>query len=162
MATRRHNTPTLYLLLSAVALASVFFHFRSVEQIFPHWFGIDRANWPFLLEAEDKPQFLLTFLRQTAQKAGLQEGDRLIAINGVPVRSRSIFADLLSASKPGSAWRVLYRRGSQTMKRSAKVFLQRTETNNDPIAILLFAAMPAFCLALAFWTVSVRLHDVRA
>ena len=158
MATRHRS---LYLLLGAVALASILFHFRSLEQMFPQWFRIDRAEWPFLLEAKDQPHFLIHFLQRNAQEAGLQEGDQLIAINGVSMRSRSAFADLLLSSKPGSAWDVLYRRQAQSSERHARLSFPRAETQNDPFVILAFLAMPAFCLALGFWVVSVRLQDVR-
>ncbi len=162
MATQRRNSLALYLLLGAIALASLLFHVRSCAQLFPHWFGFQRAAWPFLLGAEDKPHLVLHFMQANAQKAGLQDGDQLIAINAIPVLSESAFADLLSSSKPGSAWRILYRRGSQSADRTARLFLQKTEASNDPISILFYVAMPAFCLALGFWVVSVRLHDVRA
>ena len=162
MATRRSNSLSLYLLLGVLALASVLFHFRSLEQIFPRWFGIVRAEWPFLLEAEDKPQFLLQYLQANAQEAGLQDRDELMAINGVPMRSRAAFADLLARSAPGSAWDVRYRRPSQLRDRHARFALQRSVRRSDPLVVLLFLAMPVFCLALGFWVVFVRLHDIRA
>lgn len=162
MATRHRNSLPLYTLLGAIALASVLFHFRSVEQIFPQWFGIERADWPFLLEAEDKPFYLLQILQDDAQKAGLKAGDQLMAINGASIQSVSAFADLLLKSKPGSAWRVSYQRQPQSNGRTATIRLQRAKTQNDPIVIILYLVMPAFCLALGFWVVFVRLHDVRA
>ncbi len=162
MVTGRRNSPSLYLLLGAVALASALFHFRSLEQMFPQWFGITQAEWPFLLDAEDKPHFVLQILRENALKAGLHGGDQLIAINGVSIRSRSAFADLLSSSKPGSAWTVLYRRGAQSRGSSATISLERTAKRADPVTILFYIAMPAFSLALGFWVVAVRLHDLRA
>ncbi len=162
MATRRRNSLSLYILLGAVALASSLFHFRTVEQIFPQWFGIARAEWPFLLDAEDKPHFLLQVLHENAKKAGLQGGDQLIAINGIPIRSRSAFADLLLSSKPGSAWRVLYRGASQSIDHSATLSLEPTDTHIYTMAVLLYVALPVFSLTLGFWVVGVRLHDLRA
>ena len=161
MVIRRRNSPWLYLLLGMVALASVLFHFRSLEQIFPQWFGITRSEWPFILDAEDKPHFLLQFLRENARNAGLQEGNELIAINGVPVQSRSTFADLLSSSKPGSAWRVLYRR-DQSSDRSATLLLQPTDPHAYAVLVVFYVVLPLFCLALGFWVVGIRLHDLRA
>ena len=162
MATRRHNSRLLYLLLGAVALASVLFHLRSLEQIFPQWFGITRTAWPFLLEAEDKPHFQLQVLGGNARKAGLEDGDRLIAINGIPIQSRSAFADLLSRSKPGSTWMVQYRRHAQSVDSSATVSLDRMDTRTDPLRFLVYFAVPIFSLALGFWVVAVRVYDFRA
>ncbi len=129
---------------------------------FPHWFGIARAGWPFLFEVKDERHFLLDFLRDNAQKVGLQRGDQLIAINGIPIQSGSAFADLLASSPSGSTWDVNFRREAQSTDRHATVVLQRWETQNDPILILFYLAVPAFCLALGFWVVFVRLNDVRA
>lgn len=162
MATRRRNTPLLYVLLGVVALASVLFHFRSLEQMFPQWFSIDRAEWPMFLQAGDKPYFVIRIPRENAQKAGLQDGDRLLAINDIPIRSRSAFADLLFSSKPGFTWKVLYRRGDQANETSAVLLLDRSATRTDPLNILFYVAVPAFSLALGFWVVTVRLYDRRA
>ncbi len=171
MATRRDNSFLLYFLLGLVALASVLFHVRSVEQIFPQWFGITRAAWPFLLEARDEPHFLLDLLRENSRKAGLQGNDQLVAINGVPMRSRSDFADLLASSAPGLVWQVRYRREDQTSHRNASLSLasdrtasfslEATDTRTYPVAVLFFVALPAFCLALGFWIVAVRVSDFR-
>ena len=162
MAIPRRNSPSLYLLLFAVALASLLFHFRSIEQMFPQWFGIARTAWPFLVDPEDKAHFVVRLLQENARKAGLIDGDQLVAINGRPVRSRSDFADLLSSSKPGSAWNVVYRRSTQSTDRSKIFSLQQTDTQTDPLTFLFFFAMPAFSLVLGFWVVAVRLHDFRA
>jgi len=162
MATRRRNSPLLYVLLGAVALASVLFHFRSLEQIFPQWFGITRTAWPFLINPENKPHFVLGLLQENALKAGLEDGDQLIAIDNIPIRSRSAFADLLSSSKPGSAWTVVYRRPVKSTDSSATLLLERTDTRTDPLTVLFFVVMPIFSLALGFWVVAVRSHDLRA
>ena len=128
MATSNRSFISLHILLGLIALASVLFHIRSVEQIFPQWFGIVRAEWPFLLEAEDKPHFRLDYLQENAPTAGLRRKDELIAINGIPIESRSAFADLLSNSKPGSVWDVLYRRQAQASYRHASFSLRKAET----------------------------------
>ena len=167
MATPRRNSLSLYLVLTFVALASALFHFRSLEQIFPQWFGITRAAWPFLLDVRDKPDFSLGALGENALKAGLQDGDQLMAINGIPMRSRSAFADLLASSKSGSVWTIRYRRQAQANEAqskdsSAKLSLERMDTRTDPLNFLFYCAVPAFSLALGFWVVAVRLHDRRA
>jgi phosphoserine phosphatase RsbU/P len=160
MTTQQRNSVLLYLLLGVIALASAVFHVRSVEQIFPQWFGIERAEWPFLLDAEDQPHFLVHFPQEYAQAAGLKEGDQLIAINGIPIQSRSIFADLLLSSKPGSTWDIAFQR--QAADQSSRLLLQETKTRNDPLLLLVYVAMPVFCVALGLWVAAVRVHDVRA
>jgi hypothetical protein len=148
MATPRRNSPSLYLLLGAVALASVWFDGRSCAQMFPQWFGVERAQWPFLLEVEDKPQFLVLYPNENAQKAGLKQGDRLIPINAIPMISRSAFADLLSSSSAGRPHGQTLPAKNGGAKRSSRDPLLRRD------ACLLSASW--------LWVVSIRLKDVRA
>ena len=94
----------LYIALAALFIIAVAYQVRTIEQRFPQWFGANFVQWPFLLDAEDRPHFELEFLDQNAQEAGLREGDVLIALDGVPVTSRSVYADTLSASIPATCW----------------------------------------------------------
>ncbi|MBV9405614.1 MAG: SpoIIE family protein phosphatase [Acidobacteriaceae bacterium] len=143
-------------------MIAIAFQVRSLEQIFPQWFGADFVQWPFLLDAEDRPYFVLQFVQANARAAGLRDDDILVAINALPVTSRSIYADVLSASRPGEFFDVTYRRTGEPLDRHARVPLEKLHTDNSLIRLLLYVVMPPFCLALGFWVVAVRLTDVRA
>src|SRR5581483_11336956 len=109
VSVRRRPARALYAALAVLFVIAAGYQVRALKQIFPQWFGAEFVQWPFLLGAEDQPQFLLQFVREDTRAAGLHDGDALIAINGVPVTSRSVYADLLSASHPGEVLRVTYR-----------------------------------------------------
>ncbi len=161
-AVRRRSAPALYAALAALLLIAVPYHVRALEQAFPQWFGVHYIQWPFLLSAQDKPNFEIQFVHGQAREAGLRNGDALIAINGLPVNSRSRYADMLSASHPGDKMDVTYRRGENSTDRHAGVQLLEFQRDANPLGVLFYAALPAFCLLLGFWVVLVRLQDVRA
>jgi hypothetical protein len=172
-AVRRSVLP-LYAALAAIFIIAIAYHVRALEQVFPQWFGANFVQWPFLLDTEDRPYFVAQFLYENAYMAGLRDGDTLIAINGSPLTSRSVYPDILSMSHPGDLLKVTYRRNGEGLDRQASIRLLKARNAStvqlpngsvfDPnfIAVLFYAAMPAFCLALGFWVVSVRLRDVRA
>jgi phosphoserine phosphatase RsbU/P len=157
---RRRPARALYAALAVLFVIAAAYQLRALKQVFPQWFGAEFVQWPFLLDAEDQPHFLLQFVRKDARDAGLRDGDVLIAIDDVPVTSRSVYADLLSESHPGDWMKVTYRRNGQPLQASLR--LRKLEGNTGPILLLLYAVMPPLCLALGFWVVAVRLHDVRA
>ncbi len=152
----------LYVALAALFVIAVAYQVRALKQIFPHWFGTTLVHWPFLSDDEDQPNFVVQFVRPNAHAAGLRDGDFLVAINGIPVTSRSVYADILSASHSGDLMNVTYRRKGDAAERHAHVLLGSLESNLDLMLVLLYAVMPAFCLALGFWVVAVRIQDVRA
>ncbi len=162
MAVRRRPMRTLYAVLIVLFVIATAYQLRALKQMFPQWFGAEFVQWPFLLEAEDRPQFILQFVREDARAAGLHDGDALIAIDGVPVTSRSVYADLLSASGPGELMKVTYHRNGQPLPSQTSLRLRKLKENTGPILLLLYAVMPPLCLALGFWVVAVRLQDIRA
>jgi sigma-B regulation protein RsbU (phosphoserine phosphatase) len=91
-----------------------------------------------------------------------REGDALIALNGVSITSRSGYADTLSASHPGDMMDVTFQRRGKQLEEHTRVRLTKLIGKTNPPAVLLFAGMPALCLALGFWVVIVRPRDVRA
>lgn len=156
----RHST-ALYVALAALFVIAVTYQVRALEQIFPQWFGVTLVQWPFYLDAEDQPHFIVQFALQNARAAGFRNGETLIAINSVPITSRSIYSDILASSHPGDFIDVTYRRKGEPLDRHAKVALGKVESLSL-LNILFYAALPAFCLTLGFWVVAVRIRDVRS
>jgi sigma-B regulation protein RsbU (phosphoserine phosphatase) len=135
--------------------------------MFPEWFGANHVNWPFQLYSEEQPHFLIHFVFGDARTAGLLDGDLLIAINGIPVTSRSIYDDALIGSRPGDSMNVTFRKVGEQVDRHANLRLSNLEDNpilinSYSIKVLFYVAVPAFCLALGFWVAAFRLHDLRA
>jgi phosphoserine phosphatase RsbU/P len=158
---RGQRSAALYVALIALFVTAVAYQARTLEQRFPQWFGVHFIQPPFLLEAEDQPHFILQFLRQNARDAGLRDGDTLIAVNGVSVTSRSVYADTLSASHPGDAMVVTFKGKGKQIEEQTGVRLTELRGTIDPLAMLFFAGMPALCLSLGFWVVIIRPRDVR-
>jgi len=156
------RSTALYVALTALFVIAVAYQMRALEQAFPGWFGATFVHPPFLLDAEDQPHFILQYAQPNARAAGLRNSDALISINGFPITSRSIYADLLSASHPGDSMDVTYRRNGESLEGHASFRLVKLESNPDLMMVLFYAALPAFCLALGFWAVAVRVQDVRA
>ena len=162
LTVRRRPARALYAALAVLFVIAAGYQVRALKQIFPQWFGAEFVQWPFLLDAEDKPHFLLQFVREDARAAGLHDGDELIAINGVRVTSRSVYADVLLASHPGEVMRVTCRANGKQLLSQTSLRLRKLEGGASPVLLLLYAVMPPLCLALGFWVVAVRLQDVRA
>jgi phosphoserine phosphatase RsbU/P len=158
---RGQRSAALYVALIALFVTAVAYQARTLEQRFPQWFGVHLIRPPFLLEAEDQPQFKLLYPQQNALDAGLREGDTLIAVNGVSVTSRSIYADMLSASHAGDTMVVTFTGKGRQLEEHTRVRLMELRGKTNPLAVLLFAGMPALCLSLGFWVVIVRPRDVR-
>ncbi len=151
-----------YIALAALFLIAVSYQARTLEQRFPQWFGSSFVQWPFLLNADDRPQFTLTYLQRNAQNAGLQEGDSFIALNSVPVTSRGVYADALSALHPGDNIDVTFqRKGAQGQGRT-RFRVTELRGNVNPWQVLLLVCLPGLCLALGFWVAVTRPRDVRA
>ena len=164
------STVPLYAALGALFLIAVAYHVRVLEQVFPLWFSANLAQWPFALVVEDQPYFVAYFSFENAHIAGLRDGDTLLAINGRPLTSRSVYSDILLTLHPGDLLNVTYRRKGERLDRQASIRLLEFEpvhldshvVQANVMAVLCYAAMPAFCLALGFWVVTVRIRDVRA
>ena len=161
-APARRRSVALYALLAVLFVIAAMYLFRTLEFRFPQWYGATFVQWPFLLDAEDRPHFAMYFLQQNARAAGLRDGDALVDINGVPVTSRSVYSDQLAASHPGDMMDVKFQRKGQQLEEHTRVSLTKMTGNTNPLAVLLYAGFPAICLALGFWVVIVRPHDVRA
>ncbi len=111
---------------------------------------------------EDQPHFFLVFLRPEAHSAGLRDRDILLAIDGIPVTSRGVYADLLSSSHPGSFMNVTYRRKGEPAEHQARVLLGILKNNSVYSSCSYTWSCPRSALALGFWVVAVRIQDVRA
>ncbi|MDQ2841567.1 MAG: GAF domain-containing protein, partial [Acidobacteriota bacterium] len=158
----RRRSMALYGLLAVLFVIATAYLFRTLEFRFPQWYGVTFVQWPFLLDAEDRPHFELQFLQENAGVAGLRQGDALIDIDGIPVTSRSVYADALAASHPGDIMDVTFRRKGEQLDGHARIPLVKISGNTNPLAVILLGGMPVLCLALGFWVAVVRPRDVRA
>jgi hypothetical protein len=85
----------------------------------------------------------------------------VIAVNGVSVTSRSVYADALSALHAGDTMVVTFTGKGKQIEEQTRVRLTELRGKTNPLTVLLFAGVPALCLSLGFWVVIVRPRDVR-
>ena len=108
----------------------------------------------------DQPHFSLQYVRRNAQKASLQDGDTLLAIDG---------------ARSSDPWRCPRGRASRGPDESDGAFngseCRLGRTDSECVARVLGAAgfsrrgaviMPALCLVPGFWVAAVRPRHVRA
>src|SRR5271170_4920051 len=136
--TRQPRVPSwaLYVALIALFVFAVAYQARTLAQRFPQWFGVHFVQPPFLLEAEDLPHFMLQFLSRNARDAGLHAGDTLIAVNGVSVTSRSVYADALSASHAGDTMVVTFTGKGKQIEEQTRVRLTELRGKTSPLVLL--------------------------
>jgi sigma-B regulation protein RsbU (phosphoserine phosphatase) len=151
-----------YIALALISVIAISYQARALEQIFPQWFGMKMVQWPFLLQARELPHFLVEFVNGDSSAAGLENKDEIIAINGLPLSSRSVYSDILLASHAGEHLTVTYRKRSESLDRTAEIPLHEQNSSPELIPILYYAALPAFCLTLGFLVAFLRPKDVRA
>jgi sigma-B regulation protein RsbU (phosphoserine phosphatase) len=161
-ALSKTSTRVLHIALAVIAFISISYQARALEQAFPQWFGVKIVQWPFLLEARELPHFLVQYVGSDALAAGLENQDEIIAINGVPLTSRSVYSDILLASHAGQRLTVTYRKKPESSDETAQFPLLEKNTPPDLIPILYYAALPAFCMTLGFLVAVLRPKDVRA
>lgn len=162
IALSKTSTRLHYLALALTFVVAASYQVRALEQAFPQWFGVKIMQWPFLLQAKEQPHFLAQFVNGDAAVAGLENKDEILAINGFPLSSRSVYSDILLAAHVGERLIVTYRENPGSSEKTASILLR--EKNSDPtlLSILYYAALPAFCLTLGFWVAFMRPKDVRA
>ena len=119
-------------------------------------------QWPFLLQARELPHFLVQYVNGDGKAAGLENKDEIIAINGIPLTSRSLYSDILLASHAGDHLTVTYRTTPESSDKTAAIPLREKNTHSDLLPILYYAALPTFCLSLGFLVTFMRPKDVRA
>ena len=156
------STRALHLALALIFAVAVSYQVRATEQAFPQWFGVKVIQWPFLLQAKEQPHFLMMFVHGEASDAGLENGDEVITINGIPVTSRSVYSDILLTSKAGEHITVTYRKNSNSSDKTAQFSLHPKEARPNLLSVLYYVVLPAFCLSLGFWVAFLRPQDVRA
>ncbi len=158
----RERSWALYVALTALFVIAVAYQARTLVQRFPQWFGVHLIQPPFGLDAEDLPHFLLIFLQQNARDAGLRAGDTLIALNGVSVTSRSVYADELSASHAGDTMVVTFTgKGKRTRRANPCASVGAQGQNESAESATSSPPCRRSACRSGFWVAIVRPRDVR-
>jgi len=123
--------------------------------------GTERARAPIDLR---DPESTIISVTEEAAAAGIQKGDVLTAVNGVPYTGMSDLFVPLHRAKRGDSLNLEVQRPSSGPTHNATVTLgasrSRPATNRDwVLAVVVGMMMPVLCQLLGFWVVAVRIRD---
>ena len=96
-----------YILFALVAAAAIAYCIAdAIGQYQYIWHGHERASAPVYFDLSNQ----VTRSTDQAQKAGLHEGDRVLTVNGHPLRSFDVLMQQTNASRPGDPMTLLIER----------------------------------------------------
>ncbi len=154
-----------YAALALVLAAALVYQVRYTAYYFPAWFGKTVVQYPFFIfRDQSEPGFTLYLLPHTPSP-GLQNGERVLAVDGKPLTGSAVFGEALAKHRPGELLRatVIPRTPSGPMAaRTVAVRLTRAGGQVTVIGLLLFIILPAFCFVLGLWVSFIRPRDPRA
>jgi phosphoserine phosphatase RsbU/P len=153
-----------YVLFALVAAAAIAFYiFDAAAQYEYIWHGHERASLPAYLGQSNQ----VTRPTDEAQKAGLAEGDRLLAVNGHPLRSFDTLLQQTNAGRPGDPITLLIERKDGS--RSTLHFPLGPQVTGGKLSLsfrlfifTLQAVFPGFCLLVGLWVVAAKPRDPNA
>jgi sigma-B regulation protein RsbU (phosphoserine phosphatase) len=153
-----------YILFALVASAAIAFYVADAAFQYEYiWHGHERAAAPLYIGLSDR----VDSATETAQKAGLHEGDRVLMVNGRPLRSFDTLLQQTNASQPGDPMTLLIERKDGS--RSTIQFALRPQVTGGKLAlsfrlfiITIQAVFPGFCLLIGLWVVAAKPRDANA
>jgi len=146
------------LLLGLVLMVAIGYQARVTMEVMERLLDASRfVRTPFTLGAGTR--VIESVAREYHGK--LRHGDILLSVNGRPLAGSEQLMALLQPARPGETARLTVRApGSGEIRSVAIVFRPAVETARDlAFIVMLMVVMPAFCLALGFWVVLVRVDD---
>jgi phosphoserine phosphatase RsbU/P len=153
-----------YALFALVAAAAIAFYIADAAGQYQYiWHGHARAATPVDFGRANR----VASASDQAKKAGLHEGDRVLAVNGHPLRSFDTLMQQTNASRPGDRMTLLIERKDGS-RGTIQVPLGPQVTGGKlPLSFRLFiltlqAVFPAFCLLVGLWVVAAKPRDPNA
>ena len=121
------------------------------------WHGHERAAAPLYFGLSNQ----VDRATDPAQKAGLREGDRVLEVNGRPVRSFDTLMQQTNDSRPGDPMTLLIERkdGSRTTIQfplSPQITGGKLGLSFRLLILTLQAVFPGFCLLIGLWVVAAK------
>ena len=158
---RRIPTKILYILILALLSCTLAFRIGSAYDLLSTWNEVSfNALDGFELRAGTN---MVVRTSERARAAGLHDGDRVISINGRPLRGMK---DLRGTESPGDPVTHTVVHGSG---RTSEVRIppdpnprQLSTLSRTMVNVLMLLAVPWLCLVLGYWAVLVRPRDSQA
>jgi phosphoserine phosphatase RsbU/P len=153
-----------YILFALVAVAAIAFYIAAAAGQYEYiWHGHERASVPVYFGLSNR----VHLLTDEAQKAGVHEGDRVLTVNGRPLRSFDTLLQQTNVSRPGDPMTLLIERKDRS--RSTIQFLLAPQVTGGklPLSFRLFlltlsAVFPGFCLLVGLWVVAAKPRNPNA
>jgi len=102
-------------------------------------------------------------VKNSSRNAGLQNGDRLLAVNGIPYRGEATLYSAYNHAQVGIPILLEVESKGTTIRTIAlPVNLAHSSFWEKVASAILNFLLPALCLLLGFWVVAVRPHDFLA
>ncbi len=151
----------LRLALSLVLLVAVGYQLRVTTEVLGRLFDSSRfVRTPFTT----RPGSRVIDTVAPGYRGKLHRGEIVLAVDGRPLQGLEQLAEILKPVRPGETVQFTVRsRDSEQIRQVEVALVSPVETAADRVVIIvLLLVMPAFCLALGFWVVIVRVDDPRA
>ena len=153
-----------YMVFALVAVAAIaFFICHAASQYQYVWHGHERADAPLYLGISNH----VGYAPKWAQKAGLREGDQVLAVNDRPFRSFNTLLEQTNASRPGDPVTLLIERKGGG--RSVLQFPLAPQVTGGQLTLsfklfifCLQVVFPGFCLLIGLWVVAAKPRDPNA
>ena len=160
------NPPILqYGCLALLFVVAAGYQAQAVLHSFPWYFHREAAAYPFIPNYE-KGHPVAQIVGLSAQRAGVKQGDILLAVNGRPFRGLAVFGEAMRLDRPGDSLTVEILTPGDPSSRSATILLEPVSSppfNWTGASILaLKLVMPTFCILMGFWVAAVRPRDPSA
>ena len=155
----------LHLLLAALFLIATVYQGRFIQRRLQYLFNRPTfIEYPISTAAHSNK---ITRVTPNWKRAGVREGDLLLAVEGQPYTGWGVMADALMMKRVGESLTVsIQREGAAASDGESITFpLAATEGERFPaigqwvLAIALTIVMPVFCLLIGFWVAMLRPRD---
>ncbi len=153
-----------YILFALTAAAAIAFYIADAAYQYEYiWHGHERAAAPLFFGLTNQ----VDRATDPAQKAGLHEGDRVLMVNGRPLRSFDTLMQQTNTSRPGDPMTLLIERkdGSRATIQfplSPQIVGGKLGLSFKLLILILQAVFPGFCLLIGLWVVAAKPRDPNA
>lgn len=157
----RVSTKLLYFLIAGLLCSTLLYESRNTYDLVRNW---SEERFTLLEHMDLLPGTnIVSGTSERSRGAGLHEGDRVLAVNGKPLRGMK---DLPGSGEPGQSVRlsISHRTGrlEEILIPGGSRPARGSSFGRTLVSAVMMLVMPWLCVALGFWTVLVRPRDAQA